>query len=82
MSDEHDDRSHIALVNDEEQYSLWPAARPVPDGWRPSGEPGSREACLARISELWVDMRPRSLRERMAAGSAAEATGAGGTQPS
>jgi MbtH protein len=24
----------LVLVNDEAQYSLWPAARAVPDGWR------------------------------------------------
>ncbi|MEW9529365.1 MbtH family protein [Microbispora sp. NPDC049125] len=55
--------SHRVVVNDEEQYSLWPADRAVPDGWRPEGFAGSREECLAHIDEVWTDMRPRSLRQ-------------------
>ncbi|WP_432973930.1 MbtH family protein [Dactylosporangium sp. CA-233914] len=58
--------AHLVVVNDEEQYSLWWADRPAPAGWRPVGEPGTREECLTRIGELWTDMRPASLRARMA----------------
>jgi MbtH protein len=57
----------LVVINDEEQYSIWAADRPVPDGWRAVGEQGSREACLSRIEELWTDMRPKSLRDRIAA---------------
>ncbi|MNC25499.1 MbtH-like protein [compost metagenome] len=53
------------LVNDEEQYSLWPGYLPVPGGWRETGTTGSREDCLAYVREVWTDMRPRSLREQM-----------------
>lgn len=53
------------VINDEEQYSVWPAHREPPAGWRAVGEPGSRAACLSRIESLWTDMRPRSLREHM-----------------
>jgi MbtH protein len=57
---------YVVLINDEEQYSLWPAANPVPAGWRVVGpEPGSKEACLAYIEEVWTDMRPLSLRRAM-----------------
>lgn len=55
------------LVNDEEQYSLWPADKEVPAGWRGDGMKGSREECMRHVDEVWMDMRPRSLRERMAA---------------
>lgn len=55
------------VLNDEEQYSLWPADRELPPGWRPDGVTGSKEECLAHIDEVWTDMRPRSLREHMAA---------------
>ena len=52
----------VVVVNAEEQYSLWPAERPLPEGWRVVGEPAPREQCLDRIAELWTDMRPASLR--------------------
>ena len=56
---------HRVVVNDEEQYSVWPADRELPAGWRAVGEPGSRDACLAWIREHWTDLRPRSLREAL-----------------
>ncbi|ETK37330.1 MbtH family NRPS accessory protein [Microbispora corallina] len=55
--------TYRVVVNDEDQYSLWPADRPVPDGWRPEGFDGTREQCLGHIEEVWTDMRPRSLRQ-------------------
>jgi uncharacterized protein YbdZ (MbtH family) len=64
---QHPQTTFLILINDEEQYSIWPAHRPLPLGWHQVGEPGEKEACLARIKELWTDMRPRSLREQMAA---------------
>jgi len=57
------------VVNDEDQYSIWPAGREVPAGWRATGAAGSKEECLAHIEVVWTDMRPRSLRERMDAGT-------------
>ncbi|GDY33751.1 MbtH family protein [Gandjariella thermophila] len=62
-----DEGTYQVLVNDEEQYSLWPADKEVPAGWRPEGMRGSREDCAAHVDRVWTDMRPRSLRERMAA---------------
>jgi MbtH protein len=50
------------VVNEEEQYSIWPAGRPLPGGWTAVGFRGSREECLDHIAEVWTDMRPRSLR--------------------
>ncbi len=61
-----DDELWLAVRNDEDQYSVWPARRPLPPGWYADGEPASRESCLAHIESVWTDMRPRSLRERMA----------------
>ena len=55
----------LVVINDEEQYSIWTADREPPEGWRAVGEARSREECLASIEELWVDMRPKSLRTRM-----------------
>ncbi|HJQ03552.1 MAG TPA: MbtH family NRPS accessory protein [Jatrophihabitans sp.] len=55
--------SYLVVFNDEEQFSIWPADQPVPTGWQAAGRSGTRESCLSYISEVWVDMRPRSLRE-------------------
>lgn len=54
--------AYNVVRNDEDQYSVWPAYRPVPAGWKKVGEAADRETCLERIEELWTDMRPRSLR--------------------
>jgi MbtH protein len=59
-----DQRPHLVVINDEEQYSLWPAAREIPAGWHDVGFSGSREECLAHIDQVWTDMRPRSVRLR------------------
>ena len=61
-----DDASqHLVVLNDEEQYSIWPAHREVPDGWRAEGVRGTREECLSHIGRAWTDMRPLSLRRQM-----------------
>ena len=55
------------VLNDEEQYSIWLADRELPAGLAPGGHGGTSEECLAHIEEVWTDMRPLSLRRRMAA---------------
>ncbi len=54
------------VVNHEEQYSIWPSYRENAPGWKDAGKEGTREECLAYINEVWTDMRPLSLRKRMA----------------
>ncbi|BCY09064.1 MbtH family protein [Actinoplanes sp. L3-i22] len=58
---------HLVVRNDEQQYSVWPAATPVPAGWQATGFRGDREHCLDHIAEIWTDLRPRSVREFHAA---------------
>jgi MbtH protein len=53
------------VVNDEEQFSIWPAEQEPPAGWHTVGVTGSRDECLDHIERVWTDMRPRSLREAM-----------------
>jgi MbtH protein len=60
-----EDGTYQVLINDEEQYSLWPADHDIPDGWRAVGKEGSKADCMAYVDEVWTDMRPRSLREQM-----------------
>jgi MbtH protein len=67
MSDQPEDATYLVVINDEEQYSVWPAERQLPPGWRPAGVQGTRAECLEHIGEVWTDMRPRSLRDAMTA---------------
>jgi MbtH protein len=60
-----EDQEYQVVVNDEEQYSIWPTDRPVPSGWTAAGPSGSKQVCLDHIADVWTDMRPRSLREQM-----------------
>jgi MbtH protein len=65
MSDHNDDGVYRVVLNDEEQYSIWPADRDVPLGWHTDGTEGTREECLDHIAQVWTDMRPLSLRRSM-----------------
>lgn len=55
------------VVNDEEQYSVWPEGKELPPGWRAQGVAGTRPECIEHIEAVWTDLRPRSLRERAGA---------------
>jgi MbtH protein len=59
-------REFRVVVNDEEQYSIWPSDRDLPAGWRAAGQVGSEADCLSHIDDVWTDMRPLSLRRTMA----------------
>jgi MbtH protein len=50
------------VINDEEQYSIWPDHRQLPAGWRREGTSGSKAECLDHIEQVWTDMRPLSTR--------------------
>jgi uncharacterized protein YbdZ (MbtH family) len=63
------DGTFVVLVNDEEQYSLWPHALPVPAGWRTVHGPETRQSCLEHIEENWTDLRPLSARPESALAS-------------
>jgi MbtH protein len=63
---EHDDIEYQVVVNAEEQYSIWPVGRELPLGWQVAPKAGSKSECLAYIEEVWVDMRPASLRRELA----------------
>ena len=66
MSEEREDTTvYKVVLNHEEQYSIWPADRENALGWRDEGKTGSKQECLDYINEVWTDMRPKSLREKM-----------------
>lgn len=55
----------VVVINDEEQYSIWPESRDVPHGWRTVGVRGDKAECLAHIERVWTDIRPLSVRRAM-----------------
>jgi MbtH protein len=66
MREEQEDTAlYKVVVNHEEQYSIWPAERENALGWRDAGKSGLKKECLEYIKEVWVDMRPLSLRKHM-----------------
>ena len=69
---DREDETFIVLVNHEEQYSIWPDYKAVPEGWRTVGKSGLKKECLAYIEEVWTDMRPLSLRQKMEGQAAAQ----------
>jgi MbtH protein len=64
-NEQEDQAIYQAVVNDEEQYSIWPADRELPLGWKAAGKAGTKQEVVAWIEEVWTDMRPLSLRKKM-----------------
>ncbi len=72
------DVRYKVVINHEEQYSIWPADREDPAGWRSVPPPevegfadlpgpvGSKAEVTRYIEEVWTDMRPLSLHDDMA----------------
>jgi uncharacterized protein YbdZ (MbtH family) len=56
----------VVLINEEEQHSLWPVFADVPEGWRVVFGESDRASCLDYIEQHWPDIRPKSLRDRLA----------------
>jgi MbtH protein len=67
------DETYLVVVNDEEQYSIWRDDKSVPAGWRAIGKRGPKAECLQYIEDVWTDMRPLSLRKRLADGAGHDA---------
>lgn len=61
-----DNRTYKVVINHEEQYSIWPAEKANPLGWHDVGRTGKKQECLEFIKQVWTDMRPLSLRKKMA----------------
>ncbi|MEV6105602.1 MbtH family protein [Streptomyces sp. NPDC051940] len=64
MFDDENARFDV-VVNHEEQYSIWPHGRDIPEGWTTVDMSGTKAECLAYIDETWTDMRPLSLRKKL-----------------
>ncbi|MCU1739643.1 MULTISPECIES: MbtH family protein [Pseudomonas] len=66
-TEDKDQDVYLVVANAEEQYSIWAADLPLPGGWRLAGKRGSKSECLEHIKEVWTDMRPLSLQQRLQA---------------
>jgi MbtH protein len=67
MSWGDENTEYDVVINDEEQYSIWPTYKPIPAGWHAvAGQRGGKAQCLAYIEATWTDMRPLSRRKAMA----------------
>ena len=61
-----DTTTYKVIVNHEEQYAIWPDFKEIPTGWREADKAGAKADCLAYIKEVWTDMRPLSVRQKIA----------------
>ena len=53
------------VINHEEQYSIFPADRPTPKGWKAVSQGCKLDECLKQIEEVWTDMRPLAIRQKV-----------------
>jgi len=65
---ENEQGEYYVLVNEEGQYSLWPAFIKIPDGWSVAHDKDTRKTCLEWVDKNWTDMRPKSLIRAMEEG--------------
>jgi MbtH protein len=59
------DGFYLVLINDEDQFSLWPEFADIPAGWWIAHESAGRATCIEFINENWTDIRPASLIRKM-----------------
>lgn len=65
FEEKEDKTIYQVVMNQEEQYSIWPAGRELPLGWESAGKSGTKAECLEYIKWIWTDIRPLSLRRMM-----------------
>ncbi|MFG6449095.1 MbtH family protein [Roseateles sp. BYS180W] len=63
---DREDEVFIVLINHEDQYSIWPHWKAVPQGWTAvEGIKGDKKTVTEFVDKTWTDMRPLSLRRWM-----------------
>lgn len=63
---QNNEQVYYVVFNDEQQYSIWPIEKELPLGWYKGEVEGNKQTCLSYIEDVWTDMRPLSLRKKMA----------------
>jgi MbtH protein len=64
MSRPTEQNLYKVVINHEEQYTIWPAKRELPIGWRDAGKVGTKAECLAYIDLVLSEVRPAKQRRR------------------
>lgn len=59
---DRNEKTQQVVVNEEGQFSIWPAGREIPRGWSKASMAGTKDECLVYIERIWRDMRPKSLK--------------------
>jgi MbtH protein len=67
MAEMEPEELYIVVMNHQGQYSIWPKDRALPAGWKEGGKSGSKDECLGYIQDVWIDMRPLRLIQKMEA---------------
>jgi MbtH protein len=62
---EQDQTIYKVVVNHEEQYSIWPADRENPLGWRGVDKQGPKEERLEYIKQVWTSVKPTETNGRL-----------------
>jgi MbtH protein len=57
---DREDTVFLVVVNDNNQYSIWPEFKDIPNGWRAEGTKGLKKECLDHIEVVWTDMSPKN----------------------
>jgi MbtH protein len=52
------------MINQANQYSLWPANLEPPLGWNETGCTGTRHVCLSYIAQLWTELKAFGLEQQ------------------
>lgn len=56
FDDEH--LEFTVLVNEQQQYSLWPVFAALPAGWQLRFGPSARQDCLDYVESHWLSINP------------------------
>lgn len=57
---DNDSLEFIVLINSQQQHSLWPFFKTIPQGWESTFGPSSRDSCLSYVETHWTDIRPQN----------------------
>ena len=52
QTDQEDTTTYTVVINDEEQYSIWPMGKEIPFGWQAADKNGPKADCLDYIKEI------------------------------
>jgi MbtH protein len=61
-----DEPRYTVVTNDAGDYSIWPAGRELPTGWRLSDFTGTEAECAEHVDRVWTGLTPDGLRARRA----------------